>query len=145
MQRLYLLDDSGIEDECGSQEIESTQEEVENLKESETEETPEISLHAMAGTTSPQTMRLRGHLGRQLVVILIDSGSTHNFIDPTASKKAGISIHQNKAVEVMVANGDRLTGTGFCKEVSQLIQEIPIVTEFYLWKLEGCEIVLKAH
>lgn len=86
MQRLYLLDDSGTEDECGSQEIESTQEEVENLNESETEETPEISLHAMAGTTSPQTMRLRGHLGRQPVVILIDSGSTHNFIDPTASK-----------------------------------------------------------
>lgn len=42
--------------------------------------TIEISMHAFSGTFNPRTIQLRGWvLGRPLSV-LIDSGSTHNFI-----------------------------------------------------------------
>lgn len=43
---------------------------------------PEISLHALIGSVNPRTMRVQGRVRNQEVVILIDSGSTHNFIDP---------------------------------------------------------------
>ncbi|KAL4184690.1 hypothetical protein AMTRI_Chr10g2390 [Amborella trichopoda] len=42
--------------------------------------TPAISLHAISGIRAPETMRVTGHLGRVDATILIDSGSTHNFI-----------------------------------------------------------------
>jgi len=42
---------------------------------------PIISLHALAGISSPQTLKIRGFLKHRPVVVLIDSGSTHNFID----------------------------------------------------------------
>ena len=39
-----------------------------------------ISLHALLGTGDSQTMRLQGRVKNFFVVILVDSGSTHNFI-----------------------------------------------------------------
>lgn len=45
------------------------------------EEFPKISLNAITGTPSPKTMKLVGVLNNQRVVILIDSGSMHNFLD----------------------------------------------------------------
>lgn len=39
-----------------------------------------ISLHAILGSHLASTMKVRGILGTKSVLILIDSGSTHNFI-----------------------------------------------------------------
>ena len=41
---------------------------------------PVISLHALAGIYAPQTLKIRGFIKNRRVVVLIDSGSTHNFI-----------------------------------------------------------------
>ena len=44
------------------------------------EETPTISLHALVGVQSPQTMRIHSQIGKTPLTILIDFGSTHNFL-----------------------------------------------------------------
>ena len=43
-------------------------------------EEPVILLHALAGISSPQNLKIRGFIKHRPVVVLIDSGSTHNFI-----------------------------------------------------------------
>ena len=45
------------------------------------EDQPEISLHALAGFTTPQTMQVKGFFKKLPLKILIDFGSSHNFID----------------------------------------------------------------
>lgn len=66
---------------------------------------PQISLHAIAGTKTPQTMRIVGRLRHCTLTILIDSGSTHNFIDPIVIRKAQVPTQSDAIFEVMVANG----------------------------------------
>lgn len=60
-------------------------EEIKNEEEEEgleaVEADPEISLHALAGSLNPKTIRVVGRVGGQNVVILIDSRSTHNFLN----------------------------------------------------------------
>lgn len=67
-------------------------------------EMPEISLHAIYGARMPQTMRVRGRIDRQRITILIDSGSTHNFLDDCMAKKLGLYPHHKGKFEVTVAN-----------------------------------------
>lgn len=39
-----------------------------------------ISFHALMGHSIPQTLSLMGHISRNRVSILVECGSTHNFI-----------------------------------------------------------------
>jgi hypothetical protein len=55
---------------------------------------PEISLYAIIGSLHPKTMRIEGWIGSQKVLILIDSGSTHNFADTSICKKAHLLIQK---------------------------------------------------
>jgi hypothetical protein len=41
---------------------------------------PLISLHAITGFSPPQTLKLIGYIKNMKVIILVDSGNTHNFI-----------------------------------------------------------------
>lgn len=43
---------------------------------------PHISLHAMSGLPSSETFRVYGTIRNAHITILIDSGSTHNFLHP---------------------------------------------------------------
>lgn len=148
IQRWYLLDGTMMEEEDLSQEPETSGTTETNTGQQdilETGDSLEISLHAISGTTAPQAMRVRGTAGRHPVVVLIDSGSTHNFVDPKTAKKAGIAIQRNGALEVMVANGERLFSLGHCEQVNLFIQGISVNTDFYLLILERCEVVLGTH
>ena len=40
-----------------------------------------ISAHALDGSEAPSTIRLRGLVGYQVMLLLLDSGSTHNFFN----------------------------------------------------------------
>lgn len=40
----------------------------------------QISLHSFSGHVAPETLRLLGHIANHQVMILVDGGSTHNFI-----------------------------------------------------------------
>ncbi|KAJ0036051.1 hypothetical protein Pint_24659 [Pistacia integerrima] len=106
---------------------------------------PEISIHAMAGAHTPQTMRVTGLLYNKPMSVLIDTGSTHNFLDPQIAKKTGLQVDNAAKFNVMVANGDTLSSTGRSKNTSLSIQGIPITVDFYVLPLGGCDAVLGAH
>uniref|UniRef100_A0A803MY29 Uncharacterized protein n=1 Tax=Chenopodium quinoa TaxID=63459 RepID=A0A803MY29_CHEQI len=50
---------------------------------------PRISLQALDGNCRFHTMRMRGKHGKHPLHILLDSGSTHNFVDTTTALKLG--------------------------------------------------------
>ncbi|XP_042965413.1 uncharacterized protein LOC122299304 [Carya illinoinensis] len=106
------------------------------------EKEPEISLNAISGTPGNNTMRLLGRIGQAHVVILIDSGSTHNFIDTSVAEKAKIEVDTTHQLKVRIANGDIIQTEGYCSRVRTNLQGTQINPSFYVLSLGGCDIVL---
>jgi len=45
-----------------------------------------ISCNALAAITTPQTIKIEGQIKKKKVIVLIDLGSTHNFIHCRVAK-----------------------------------------------------------
>ena len=76
-----------------------------------------ISLHALLGIGGPQTMQIQGSIKNHKVIILVDTGSIHNFIDHAVVKMVGCQTHSVDGVNVTVANGDQMWMQEGCKGV----------------------------
>lgn len=48
---------------------------------------PLISLHALTGEAAIETLKVAGRVGKHQILILIDSGSSHNFMDSELAEK----------------------------------------------------------
>ena len=48
---------------------------------------PTISFNALLGITTPKTIKIEGHIKEKKVIVLLDSGSTHNFIHCKVAKE----------------------------------------------------------
>jgi hypothetical protein len=81
---------------------------------------PTISLHALIGIQprTSRTMQVVVNVGGIALRALLDSGSTHNFVDLGAAARAGIPLADGSGLRVAVANGDRLTSPGCCADLN---------------------------
>ncbi|XP_075655178.1 uncharacterized protein LOC142625395 [Castanea sativa] len=104
--------------------------------------TLEISLHALVGVSSPQTMRLTWIINGRPLHILIDSGSTHNFVSLKFAKRMGCCKTASPAFVVMVANGELLTCEEIYLAVPMEVQEYRFQANVYPLNLQGSDVVL---
>lgn len=70
-----------------------------------------LSSQALDGTDSTTTIRLRALVGNQVMLLLLDSGSTHSFVNKAFVDRLGLATEEMPPTEVRVANGDKLTCT----------------------------------
>jgi hypothetical protein len=67
--------------------------------------TPTISYNALAGINTPQTLEIKGYIKNKKVIVLIDYGSTHNFIHYKLAKALNCFIYPVSEFQVMIENG----------------------------------------
>ncbi|XP_052725999.1 uncharacterized protein LOC128194435 [Vigna angularis] len=119
------------------------EEEVEGEEVSETNlATMELSALSAGGLTTPKTMKLRGHIGQREVVILIDSGASHNFIDRRLVEELRMTVTKTQPYLVSLGDGQRKRISGCCEKVALEIGEAQVVERFYIFKLGGVEVIL---
>ncbi|GKE50017.1 putative nucleotidyltransferase, ribonuclease H [Tanacetum coccineum] len=82
-------------------EVEDEDEAYEENKEDEEDKLPQISIHALTGLPSYSTMRIKGAMGNRQLHILVDSGSTHNFIDVKLARKLQCSVKDIPSINTM--------------------------------------------
>lgn len=70
----------------------------------EQDDKAEITLYVLVGNPSPNTMRVKSKIKDQEVMSLLDSGSTHKFLDTAMAMKLKLQIDTSKILEVKVAN-----------------------------------------
>ena len=99
-------------------------------------------MYALTGSPTPGTMRVKGKVNGSRLVILIDTGSTHNFVDASLVTSLQLRVDVSKVLEVKVANGSIVKTLGFCSSVPVCIQGVKFCIQFHVLALGGCGAVL---
>ena len=97
-----------------------------------------------SGTLSPQTIHVTKGLKKQVVTILIDLESTHNFIHPSLAKQLACRWSKENSLKVKIANGDKMTIEGICDNLSLDMQEYHFTVDFFMFSLGSCNVILGA-
>jgi hypothetical protein len=101
---------------------------------------PMISIHALTGIQprTSKTMQVQVFVG----TTLLNSGSTHNFIDVAAAEGTGIMFQGGAGLRVAVANDDRLSSPGCCSDLAIDIGGEPFSITCYKVALDSFNMVL---
>jgi hypothetical protein len=80
---------------------------------------PVISLNALTSFFSPQILKLIDYIKHRKVIILVDSGCTHNFIHRCIAQETHCYIHAVNNFQIMIANGSSMKCVG-CRLVKDV-------------------------
>lgn len=123
-------------------ESEQDDEENEDTKTEDADLTPEITLHALTGWDSPTTLRLRTEIGKQSLLALVDSGSTHNFISERVAQRLRLPITPTTPFSVRVASGAPLKCGGRYEAAALQIGDAKFTVTLHALPLVGLDLVL---
>ena len=87
-------------------------------------------------------MRVRGKVQHKSIIILIDSGNTHNFVDIALFSQLHIPVDSTQILEVKVANGGVLRTHGLCKYVPIVLQGHQFLIQLRVLPMGGCDLIL---
>lgn len=136
---VFLMDG----DEEGSGDEEESLESEEEAAPEASDKTPTVSINALNGSASFSCMRFVGYYGekKHQIHILIDPGSTHNFLDLKRAQEIGCPLTPINPMTVAAAGGDLVAGfksTGF----KWSVQGYDFQTEVKTLPLDCCDLVL---
>ncbi|PKA50156.1 putative mitochondrial protein [Apostasia shenzhenica] len=84
-----------------------------------------------------------GTIKRKAICILIDSGSTHNFLDPSILSLIECEVEPIPLQHVTIANGNKISLTKKVRNFQWLMQGVRFTTDAFLMPLESYHMVLE--
>ena len=106
------------------------------------DDTPKISLASITKISQPQTLKIKGHIKNNNVLILIDIISTHNFINVNLANIFNLFIFPMPNMKVIVEDNNNIENVGKCHKVKLQMQEYNLEFDFFAVPLEGVDIAL---
>ncbi|XP_031505831.1 uncharacterized protein LOC116268232 [Nymphaea colorata] len=102
----------------------------------------ETSCHSLTDPSKAKAMRVRGYVNQTRLVVLLDSGATHNFMSLEVANKLGCRIEPQAPFTVMVGDGSKLPCEGRCKDLELVMNKVPFKVDVFVLPLGGVDIVL---
>lgn len=106
---------------------------------------PEISMNAITCTTSDKTFQVRAVVGNGVAWVLVDSGSTHNFIAAKSAEELQIQVRHQPGLRVTLPNGGKMASNGVSHKLHMTVQGYEFSADFFSIPLEGFDIFLGIH
>lgn len=138
---LIIRDDEMVNDACEVIAIE--------IQEGKDEEILECKIVGLCGVTEQwadskgvRMMKLMGTVEGIPLVVLVDSGTGHNFISPEVVSVLGLRTDKACQMGVRLGDGHRIKMQGRCPVVNIQLGELKIVVDAYIMELGGIDIIL---
>jgi hypothetical protein len=105
---------------------------------------PIISLNDLTIFSAPQTLKLISYIKHRKAIILVDSGSTHNFIHHHIAQETHCYIHVVNNFQIMIANGGSMKCGRLCENVHLQIGDYHLKSHMFSIDMGSYDIVLGA-
>ncbi|XP_052728288.1 uncharacterized protein LOC108338275 [Vigna angularis] len=102
----------------------------------------ELSAFSAGGLTQPKTLKLQGKVGGKDVLILIDSGVSHNFVSRRLVEELQLAQEDTPPYQVSLGDGRKKRTSGCCPKVVVDMGGVAIGEKFYLFDLGGVDMIL---
>ncbi|KAA0038303.1 transposon Tf2-1 polyprotein isoform X1 [Cucumis melo var. makuwa] len=102
----------------------------------------ELSINSVVGLNDSGTMKVRGKLLGEEVIILIDCGATHNFVSEKLVKKLILPIKETTHYGVILGSRAAVQGKGICEKLEVQLNSWKIVEDFLPLELGGVDVIL---
>ena len=135
--RILLVDDNYTE------ELEGQVLAIE-VNEAEDDEMGEMSLMHLdqMANHAPQVIRFQGEIKGVPVLVLVDSGATHNFISQKLVSKMDWPMEETSQMRIRLGDGFQTMTRGVCRGVELKIGGFGIQADMHLFELGGIDVVL---
>ena len=104
-----------------------------------------MSCNALAGITTPQTIKIEGHIKKKKVIVLINSGSTHYFINCKIAKGLNCFLYPAPECQVMVASGGTINCSGKCHNIKLSMREYVLNSPVLSIPMGVADVVLRVQ
>ncbi|KZV50863.1 hypothetical protein F511_25461 [Dorcoceras hygrometricum] len=104
--------------------------------------TLELPLFSISGVSQPQTLKLRRGIRGEEVVIVVDSGASHNFVSRTLMEKLGFEIDESVRFGVCIGDGGKVQCQGLCRNLMVDLGTYTLSISGHLFELGGVDVIL---
>eukprot|EP00253_Pinus_taeda_P032507 PITA_32507 len=94
------------------------------------------------GITTTQNLKIEGHIKKKKVIMLIDLGSTHNFIHSEIVKELNYFLYLALECQVMVANGGTINCYEKCHNIKLSMRKYVLNSPMLSIPMGGADVVL---
>ena len=101
-----------------------------------------ISMHALQGQAADRVIKVKGLVRKRSIVVLIDSGNTHSFLDKTTAHSLQCNLQETPLLSMLIANGTKMVSQLKCREFKWLMSGCKFSADLRILKLGGCHVVL---
>ncbi|WVZ24525.1 hypothetical protein V8G54_003069 [Vigna mungo] len=103
-----------------------------------------LSYNALKGSSGLGTMKFKGSINGMMVQVLLNSGSSNNFLQPRIAHCLKLPVEPIPNFQVLVGNGNALVAEGLIKDLQVKIQGYMLQLPVYLLPISGADLVLRA-
>ncbi|MCH79689.1 Ty3/gypsy retrotransposon protein [Trifolium medium] len=135
--RVLVVDDEGSEEDEAKLLAVEVEEDEEEMK----GEMSLLNLHHITHETH-QTVKFQGSIQGVEVLILVDSGATHNFISKKLVHQMDWAIDTTPQMKVKLGDGFQKDTQGVCRAVDMYIGDFKVDPILHLFELGGIDVVL---
>jgi hypothetical protein len=136
-KKLFYID---CEEEEEKEQEPSQDENIEAI--SSEELTLAISCNALDGISTPQALNTEGYIKKKKVIVLIDSGSTHNFIHYKLSKDLNFFVYPTTEFQVMITDGGTINFSGKCNKINLTMGKYLMNSPMIAIRMGGAYVVI---
>jgi len=101
-----------------------------------------LSLDAFEGVRRTRTIRFAADLHGMAIQVMIDGGSSDNFLQPRLAKFLKLEVEQSPKLKVMVGNGNKLETEGYIRNTSVNMQGAQIDLPVFLLPVSGADLII---